>query len=167
MLRFRSCAAIRCCRHSRPLRLPNRCIQAVQRPTRLCFLGERPAPALPTSTATWTFDGTRWTPVSVSRPPPARYQAMMATLGSEVVRLCTNNPRSAAFSVQPVGYSCRRVVRRGWWPRKSRRHAALWAALADAFGRTAWQCTDGTRKQALARVLAPKSSLRCLRRSGV
>jgi hypothetical protein len=33
---------------------------------------------------TWTFNGSSWTQVSVSRPPPAR-AAMMATLGNEVV----------------------------------------------------------------------------------
>jgi hypothetical protein len=34
---------------------------------------------------TWTFDGTSWTQVSVSSPPPARSHAAMATVGSEVV----------------------------------------------------------------------------------
>ena len=34
---------------------------------------------------TWTFDGTNWTEVPVSNPPPARWQAAMATLGNEVV----------------------------------------------------------------------------------
>lgn len=28
----------------------------------------------------WTFDGTSWTQVSVSNPPPARLDAAMATL---------------------------------------------------------------------------------------
>ena len=34
---------------------------------------------------TWTFNGTSWTQISVSQPPPAREQAAMATLGNEVV----------------------------------------------------------------------------------
>jgi hypothetical protein len=34
---------------------------------------------------TWTFDGTRWTQVTVSNPPPVRYSASMAALGNEVV----------------------------------------------------------------------------------
>jgi len=34
---------------------------------------------------TWTFDGTIWTQVLVSNPPPERVSAMMATLGNEVV----------------------------------------------------------------------------------
>ncbi len=34
---------------------------------------------------TWTFDGTSWAEVSVSSPPPRRYGAAMASLGSEIV----------------------------------------------------------------------------------
>jgi hypothetical protein len=40
---------------------------------------------------TWTFDGTSWAQVAVSNPPPARYAAMVATLGNEVV-LFGGNP---------------------------------------------------------------------------
>jgi len=34
---------------------------------------------------TWTFDGTNWTPVSVSNDPPERNYAPMATLGNQLV----------------------------------------------------------------------------------
>jgi hypothetical protein len=34
---------------------------------------------------TWTFNGTSWTEVRVSNPPPARHGAAMATLDNEVV----------------------------------------------------------------------------------
>lgn len=37
------------------------------------------------TTDTWTFDGSNWTQISVSTPPPERLNATMATSGNEVV----------------------------------------------------------------------------------
>jgi hypothetical protein len=61
------------------------CSEGVCKRGTVVLFGGFTLPTHADSNDTWTFDGTRWTQLSVSNAPPARSFAAMATLGNEVV----------------------------------------------------------------------------------